>query len=77
MKKQYISLAIILFLSTVFSFVLFKTSVTKYKQKDLMSDPYNKFGEDLGYNDATGTDQLAEQEYMMTRDPRTGEVPFI
>ena len=76
MKKRYISLTIILFLSTVFSFVFFKTSVTIYMQKDLMSDPYNKFGEDLGYNDATGTDQLAEQEYMMTRDPRTGEVPF-
>ena len=51
MKKQYISLAIILFLSTVFSFVLFKTSVTIYMQKDLMSNSYNKLGEDLEYNE--------------------------
>jgi len=39
MKKQYISLAIILFLSAAFSFVLFKTSFTEFRQNDSMADP--------------------------------------
>ena len=38
MKKQYISLAIILFLSAAFSFVLFKTSITEFRQNDSIMD---------------------------------------
>ncbi|MBE0573110.1 MAG: hypothetical protein IH618_16320, partial [Ignavibacteriaceae bacterium] len=75
MKKQYISLAIVLFLSAAFSFVLFKTSVAEYLQKDSMPNSYNKWEEGLECNETSGPDEWAKQQYLMTRDPKTGEVP--
>jgi hypothetical protein len=75
MKKQYISLAIVLFLSTAFGFVLFKTSVTKFLQKDLTPNLYYGGEEDLENCETDGPDEWAKQQYMMTRDPKTGEVP--
>ena len=73
MKKQYISLATVLILSLVFSFVLFKTSIT---EKDLEADSNYKRGKDIVYNETSGPDKWAQQQYMMTRDPRTGEIPY-
>ena len=73
MKKQFTSTVIILLVASFFSFILFNQIINERKKHSRTS---NKWEGELEYLETSGPSELAKQEYLMTRDPRTGKVPY-